>query len=927
MAVTFALSTRIHSSGRFSETTPLAAIASATAACFFAILTLQADAEPEQVQLVSPFDGRTVCSTASPRLMWTPSFIAEENLVSEDMSSKPSGTFKNTATYKSDEEAVLLTKAKSRIKGQLEYDVNPGPRFVAEWKFRVTDVSGGANYFYFYNNRTPDNRGTRMGGYILGFNNNKNMIYLYWSANPLVKIKDSGFTDGEWHNVKLVVDGRNITLYLDGIPKIEYTDKKRDHEGKHLGWGGYCAGHNARQEIRGLRLYRAKPVDHYEVNLDGSTVKNVNKTQCEVGPLDYGQHQWSVVAVDSNGNRTESKSTRSFTLEKGVGIALGGDIQTGNPPFLPETVETWRSNPLYPDFEFSVQLGDYMGVRHSRPTEEGIKNAVNFYTNYLSTFSCQVTGNHDMADWKTRPDFPYKGMHSFQEETGLPTRSFAFLYDNVLFINVGDTGGEARINKQTLAWFDSLTSRYPEKPTVFFAHPATSKESVGDQTRDYMVFRPNREDRPYFWEEFMSQDQIVAWLHGHSENLKDNTLEGYYDVIYDNTVEAAFPSFRPFAESVTEDSGYVRITSDGIKSMVWDEKQDKIVETREETGYDLNVTDDGFQKIFIPKFIQDGEKWELTNYLGARKVQLNLIGTNYTNLAYHNTFNKFVEGTFCHIGNPGYQGGAEDDGRAVFNGKEELRLADEDEGCGNEDPEMSWINAIPGKTYVMNMWVKGDKPEKDVMDVTIRYSEGNIHEFSAIDKIFSDIDVTGEYQKYTTEFTVPSNPDLWKAQMVWKSKGSNTYYMDRWTLRRKGEGPTTNFQVTLGDKTFSTEKSLKHNQTESFAVDPTRINGITPVSASISGNRVGVMEVQYEDLVFKCPHASVDIQNITDNGIKVKLDRLAKYNDAVKFFPLTEIVDSTADLVDKFKHTYYQMPNKVFEEGDDATPTAIFKTQ
>ncbi|MFW6456812.1 MAG: family 16 glycoside hydrolase [Planctomycetota bacterium] len=910
---------------RVSRNRPLQSLSTmlAVAVCLLLVTAASVSAAPEEFGLVAPLEDSTICSTKSPRLQWTPSFVVGETFIMEDMSTEPSGEFKNTATYQSDKKVVRLTEAESRTQGQLEYSMNPGAQFVAEWDFRVREVSGGSNYFYFYNNRTPQNRGTKMGGYMLGFNNQKNRIYLAWNADPLVSVRDSGFTDGEWHNVKVVVDGRDITVYLDGVPKIEYTDEERDNGGEHLGWGGYNAGHKARQQIRDLRVYRAKPVDLYEVTVDGNTVKKVESTQLEVNPLDYGQHEWYVTAVDSEGNKTRSENTRSFSLEKGVGIALGGDIQTSNPPFLPETVETWQNNPLYPDFEFSVQLGDFMGVRHSQPTEEGIENAVNFYSNYLTTFSGQITGNHDMADWKTRPDYPYKGMHSFQEETGLSTRSFAFLYDNVLFINLGDTGGEARINKQTLAWLDSLTSRYPDKPTVFFAHPATNKVSVGEQTRDYMVFQLNREDRPYFWEKFMSQDQIVAWLHGHSENLKDDTLEGYYGVVYGNTVEAAFPSFRPFAESVTEDSGYVRITSDSIECMVWDEKRDKIVEKRVETGYDLDITDDGFQKIFIPKFVQDGEKWELTNYLGSRKVQLNLIGTDYTNLAYNNHFNKFSGNTFCHIENPGYQGKAEDDGRAVFDGKEDLRLADEDEGCGNEDPEMSWINAIPGKTYVMNMWVKGDEPEEGVMDVTVRYSEGNINEFSSTDKVFSDIDVTDEYQKYTTEFTVPSNPDLWKAQIVWQSKGANTYYMDRWTLRRKGQGPTEDFRVMLNGKTFSADKPLKNNQMVSFDLDPTRIDGTTPISASISGNKVGVMEIQHEDLVFKCPHAAVDIQEVTEDSVDVGLKRLAKYNDAVKFFPLTEIVDSTASKVDDFKHIYWQVPNSAFENQDGLLPVSF----
>ncbi|MFW6457738.1 MAG: hypothetical protein ACOC0A_05525, partial [Planctomycetota bacterium] len=765
-------------------------------------------------------------------------------------------------------------------------------------------------------------------------------IEINWDGKEIASVpagdwKEGSFADSSWHDVVIVVAGRRITVYLDGEKKLSHVDKERDRSGERMGFGARCGGASSEQRVRNLKVAQFEPVDHYEVFVDGSKVKTVESTlddeplSYEVGtvdatsyrvePLSYGEHTWNVVSVTEDGERTKMDRTGNISVRKGVSVALAGQVKADNPEYVRETLQSWRSNLRYPGFEFSAHVGGFVaGSRPEvRPTENAIKDSVDLYTDHLTTFSTQVLGMHDLSDWKERPDEPYRAVRSVMDEAGMPSRTFAFEYDNVLFVNLGIAGGPGRMARQVLAWLESITARHPNKPTVIFAPFASGQLTRGGRKNGYEHFQEEREDISHFWKEFLSQPQIVGWFHGMSGDVSEYSLEDHHEVLYGNMVETGIPSFGSEADT-SRYSGYVNIIGDAIHVNIWDEEKDEMTARKVESGYDLDVGDEGFGSIFVPEFVQDGEEWEYTNYFGATGLQLNLIGTGYADLGYNNYFNKHITDDAYPVGNPGYQGGAQGDGEAVFDGQEELRLADTGTGAGTEDPAISWIKVIPGKTYQLSVWIKGETEEEDVLDVTMKYSEGRVDSFSSQERLFENLDVTGEYTKHTTRFTVPPNSDLWRGQLVWEASGENACYMDRYVLTRSGKGNTEEFEVTLNGEQFSAENALDHKELASFDIDPTLLERVSAMKASISGNRVGVVEMQYNNPVFYSQHAAAGIEEVAGNQLKVKFERVAQHNEKTAYFPLCDIAKSSIPRNDEFKQVFYEIPNASFMFSSDA---------
>mgnify|MGYP000476943963 CR=1 FL=1 len=889
-----------------------------------------------------PADGRMITDTRRPTFTWEQSYVIDNVLVNEDLTDKPSGRLVKAAHYQPDKQALRLTEAVSRTRGAIEYQMNPGARFAVQFDLWVGEEGGGGEtFFYAYNNKTPKRPGFPGGGYTFGFDNYHGKIELNWNGKEIASAqagswKAGSFADASWHDVVIVVAGRRITLYLDGEKKLSHADKKRDRSGRLMGFGARCGGAKSEQRVRNLKVAQFEPVDHYEVFVDGSKVGTVESTldddprSYEVGtvdatsyqvePLSYGEHTWNVVSVTEEGDRTKMDRTGNISVQKGVSVALAGQVKADNPEYLRETLQTWKTDLRYPGFEFSAHVGGFVaGSRPQvRPTETAIKDSVTWYTDHLSTFSTQVLGMHDVSDWEERPDKPYKAAQSVMNEAGMPARTFAFEYDNVLFINLGTAGGPGRMAKKVLAWLESITARYPDKPTVILAPFASGQLTRGGRKKGYEHFQEEREDITHFWKEFLSQEQIVGWFHGMSGDVSEYSLEDHHEVLYGNMVETGMPGFGSEADT-SRYSGYVNIVRDAIHVNIWDEEKDEMTAGKVESGYDLDVGDEGFGSIFVPRFVQDGEEWSYTNYFGATELQLNLIGTEYTDLAYNNYFNKYITDDAYPVGNPGCQGGAQGDGEAMFNGQEKLRLADTGTGGGTEDPAVSWIKIIPGKTYQLSVWIKGETEEDDVLDVTMKYSEGSVNSFSSQESLFENLDVTGEYTKHTTQFTVPSNPDLWRGQLVWEASGENEYYMDRYVLTRGGTGTTEDFEVTFNGEKFSAEKALEHNEVASFDIDPALLERVSAMKASISGNRVGVVEIAYNNPVFYSQHAAAGIEEVAGNQLEVKFERVAQHNETTSYFPLCDLAKTSVPGNDEFKQVFYEIPNASFmfssEEG------------
>ncbi len=910
--------------------------------------------------LISPKDGEVITHTRAPTLTWERSY-AEDVVLEEKLADKPSGKLRWDAHYQADKQALRLTEENRYQSGALAYEMNPGPRFVVQFDLWVMKEkapgtrNGGRSYFFVYNEETPNVPSKSTGGYTIVFDNYSNKIRLVWNGEDIASVSEDGFSDSSWHDVVILMADRQIALYLDGEEKLRYTDEERRKSGNVMGFGGRNGGSYSVQRVRNMKVTRLAPVEHYEIFVDDAKVDTVEATpdddpfygvdtlgpagyevkpasrgersehkvtagatRYKIDPVSYGEHSWHVVSVTEDGDRTRSEQKRSMSIRRGVSMALAGEVQDDQPQSLQETFTTWKKNLHYPHFEFTFHVGNFVasGDSDKSPTESVIEESVAVHAGDRICFSGQTIGSHDVSDWEERADQPHKGLESVMQEIGMSSRTFAFEYDNVLFVNLGVSGGPGRMSKETVAWLFSLAARFPEKPTVIFSHAAGTNR-VGEENASHAFFTKEREDVPAFWKGFLSQDQIVGWFHGIGADTADEALGKHYGVVYGNMVQAAIPTFWWADGEKKGRSAYVQITEDAIHTMIWDEKRDEMVAKQVEAGYDLDVKEEGFGAIFMPKFVQDGEKWEYTNYFGAQEVSLNLIGTAVNDLAYNNYFSKFIQNETYSLGNPGYNGEAQEKGRAEFDKGESLRLVEQDDGIGVEDPASSWIKVIPGKKYEMSMWLKGYTAEKDVMDVTIRYSEGSVSSFASEEKLFSGVDVGNEYQKYTVQFTAPSNSDLWRAQLVWRMSGENRVSMDRYEVKRVGTGKTRNFGVLFNGEEFYKEKVLGHNEMVSFDIDPALVDRFTPIGAAISGNKVGILEIEYRKPVVYSQHAAVGIEEVSDDQLKVKLSRVAEYNEETRYFPLCDIAETSVPVRDEYRRVFYEIPNTVFVFSGD----------
>ncbi|MFW6456756.1 MAG: family 16 glycoside hydrolase, partial [Planctomycetota bacterium] len=722
-----------------------------------------------------PKDGALITDTQTPTLNWEESFVITDELIAEDLDSKPSGELVWEAEYKGDDGYVRLVESESYTRGKVDYSKNPGRRFGVKFDFWVSEETGpgegngGVTWFYAYEqgrSRSPDHS----KGYSVAFDNYNSKIKFHADGEVVASTRATEFSDSSWHTAEIVVVDGDITLYVDGEKRLQHEAKEVDMSGEIMGFAGRCGGSKSEQRIRNMKVMELKPVDHYEVHIDGSRVGTTENLSYEVDPLSYGEHSWRVFSVTEDGEKRESERTLDMAIRKGVSVALAGETQTDEPEHVKDTLETWRSNPHYPAWEFSAHVGDFIAgdISKGQVNEEAIEKSVELFTNHLTTFSVQVIGINDVGDWQENPDKAHKTLQDIMNETGMPARTFAFEYDNILFINLDVMGGGRKMAPGTFAWLANLTERYSEKPTVILSRVGSS-EFTGDdegEKQEHAFFGEEKEDVSEFWKEFLSQDQIVGWFHGSCENTDEDFLDKNYNVTSGNMVEVAIPRLGGTSD-MDHLSGHVQITSDAIYTNIWNEQKEEIVATKAESGYDLEVSDEGFGSIFIPRYVKDGEEWEYTNQFGAKEVTLNLIGMEANDLVYHSA----------------------------------------------------------------------EKPAK---------------------------------------------------------------------------GKTEDFTVKFNGERFSASEALGHNELASFDMDAVLMDRVNTTEVAISGNKIGLVEIQYSDPVLYSQHAAVGIEEVNDDELELNMSRVAQYNDKTRYFPLTDVVETSLPENDEYKHVFYQVPGAAF---------------
>ncbi len=181
-------------------------------------------------------------------------------LIYEDMTSAPSGTLKNSATYQAENGWVRLTRAASNENGQLEYVLGTPPAsFVVEFQLWAGGGTGGnATWFYAYCGSTPLWESSQAGGYVFAYNEYSDNLELYYNGTLLYSVRKTGMDDGRWHDARIVFDDKVIEMYIDNeyASRLRYIDYQAGgRKNKTLfGWGARTGGLTNEHRVRNLRM-------------------------------------------------------------------------------------------------------------------------------------------------------------------------------------------------------------------------------------------------------------------------------------------------------------------------------------------------------------------------------------------------------------------------------------------------------------------------------------------------------------------------------------------------------------------------------------------------------------------------------------------------------------------------------------------------
>jgi len=188
-------------------------------------------------------------------------------LIYEDMSSPPQGSLKDNAVYVGARGYVELTPNKNNQRGQLEYQLNPGEGFLAQfelWAGLGTNPPGtegaDATWLYAYCTSTPTLETAVAGGYHFVFDEYDDQVQLYWNGGSLTTVGRTDIDNLSWHRVevrqwrKAAGGNENTEIWYDGSLVLAYQDSSRTKAGTYFGWGARTGGSNNIHRVRNLRV-------------------------------------------------------------------------------------------------------------------------------------------------------------------------------------------------------------------------------------------------------------------------------------------------------------------------------------------------------------------------------------------------------------------------------------------------------------------------------------------------------------------------------------------------------------------------------------------------------------------------------------------------------------------------------------------------
>ncbi len=265
-------------------------------------------------------------------------------------------------------------------------------------------------------------------------------------------------------------------------------------------------------------------------------------------------------------------------------------------------VEAWMFDDKFPKIDFAINLGDFVSGDYY-DTEEEIERmweyAMKDSFSHLFLPWVFAMGNHDVE--KDMPNINTEQRVAIaKRETGVMERSYAFMYNNILFLVQGWKGEEG-LSEDQKEWFQYVTSLYPDTTTVVICHAG-----------------PNE-----WWKQFfLEKPQIVLYLHGHGHNFRQYAVEGVTVVEYGHTNNSVSWAGKPW-------TGYVEITEESISGGVYDVIAQSWIDNLEfHINIQTGAKSTGLEWYSWSMFVEDGDTFTVDNRILAEEYYVELIGAN-----------------------------------------------------------------------------------------------------------------------------------------------------------------------------------------------------------------------------------------------------------------------------------------------------------
>ncbi len=569
-----------------------------------------------------------------------------------------------------------------------------------------------------------------------------------------------------------------------------------------------------------------------------------------------------------------------------------------------DTVDDWMEHGALPDFDFIMStMGDWISDKRAGGNWQDTDYCWEMITKYNADHQLLpyfwTLGNHDITNYEYMVDGnPVRKERMGRNISGLNENNFAFMYNNVLFLNVAQTTYHQTLSGFQKAWIEYLIHRYEDHTTVILSHQAiyeTTSRGEAKWTswktgyRSYMGIE--------WWQDlFDDNPQIIMFIHGHNEIATNTTAFDLHPESWDDDCTFVMVPANGHGKNYPDQlrwSSTFEISDETLEVRMWDSVDHSYVNDStvavpfSRTGMSNNVSDAGMEWFSIPKRVMDGQSWTWSNHFVSEGYRIDLVGSNVTEQLDNSDLTGFLAGTPLWLAVQGDKQasniatGATDGFIRMAGGKEISIATSACNPTGQIEGKVPYNTAIavPGGTYNLTCRIRTTNGSGTVdLKVTIpRYLDLSSKVWSK-QVVSSNAPVNSTYRNCSAVFTIPNDEDCWFIKPFVRFDSGATYEMDSWSLKMVGNGDSTDdISVTVNGETHSVGGSLGTLEHTGFQLDNTTIDNTLDFNCSIDGNRVGIVRMIYQGPVLWSDDVTFGI--VDEDQSRVLMEDRAPYNN------------------------------------------------